>query len=234
MATFESQDSNILDAQAVNWRWIVYPIVTVVVLVVGGFAIYTYQQNERDQHEMDAREAYLQAKTPEAFVQVADQFPKTTQATFALLNAAELSFGQSDFSSAAKDYQRVIDDSSTDPVLKDSAELGLGSSLEAANKIDDSIRAYLAVGQRGNSSPFAPYAYNAAARLYEQKHDQENERRILTEAASLGGDSAFVQAAKSKLETLDMNAAPSLVVPSVGKTPAPAASPTQVGAPAAH
>src|SRR5271163_961612 len=109
MATLESDDSNILDAETTNWRLIVYPILAALVIVVGGFGYYYYLQNQRDQLETTARAALVEAKTPEDLVKVADQFPNTDQATLALLNAADASFAKRDYAAAIQDYQRIIE-----------------------------------------------------------------------------------------------------------------------------
>jgi len=203
MATLESNDSNILDAETINWRLIVYPIVAAVVLLVGGFGYYYYLQSQRELLETQARAVLLQARTPEAMVKVAGQFPGTDQATIALLSAADGSFAKRDFASAMADYQRVVGTVTADPVLRDSAQLGLARCLEASGKTDDAINAFLAVAQRGDKTPYAPYAYQSAADIYEQRGDKNNERMILTEAAGLGDDSPFVKQAQFKLKELN-------------------------------
>jgi hypothetical protein len=78
------------------------------------------------------------------------------------------------------------------------------------------------VAGRGAKSPYAPFAYDAAARLYEQKNDKDNERRILTEAASLDSDSPFVKQAQSKLKAMTTAALPPLTIPVQGS---PASAP---------
>ena len=90
MATLQTQDANIFEREAVNWRLIVYPILALLVLVLGGLGLYYYQQSQRDEHELQARQEILKAKTPEALAQVADHFPGTSQANFALMAAAQL------------------------------------------------------------------------------------------------------------------------------------------------
>jgi predicted negative regulator of RcsB-dependent stress response len=207
MASLELGDSNIVDADTINWRLVVYPIVAAIVLLLGGFGYYYYQINQRETLEAQARDVLLLAKSPEDFIKVADQFPNTDQATLSLVTAATLSFNKKDYDSAAKTYQRIIGEPGTNPLLRDSAQLGLASSLEAAGKIDDAIGAYLAVARRGKDSPYAPFAYTAAARLYEQKGDKENQRLVLTEAAGLGAESPFVKDATLKLKALNAAAA---------------------------
>src|ERR1700692_1989460 len=180
MATLASDESNILDAETINWRLIVYPLLAALIVVVGGFGYYFYLQNQREPLGGAARAALLQAKTPEEIVKVADQFPGTDHATLALLSAADGSFAKRDYAAAIQDYQRVVQAITTDPLLRDSAQLGLASSLEANGKGDDAINAYLEVARRGDKGPYAPFAYNAAARLYEERGDKDNERKILT------------------------------------------------------
>jgi predicted negative regulator of RcsB-dependent stress response len=203
MAILQSQDANILDAEAVNWRRVVYPVVGLIVLLLGGLGIYYYQLSQRDALEVQARQAVVKAITPEALVQVADQFPKTTQADFALISAADFSIARKDYTSAATDYQRVIDGAATDAVLRDSARVGLASVQEMQDKLEDAIQSYVTVGDRGHNSPYAPFAYSSAARLYAQKKDTANERKMLSAAIDLGGDSAFAKQADDQLKALD-------------------------------
>ena len=169
MAILQTQDANILDADSVNWRIVVYPVLAVIILILGGLGYYYYHQSERDDQELQARQAILQAKTPEALTQVADRFPGTNQASFALLAAADLSISKRDFAGAAKTYSRVANSTDADPLLRDSAGVGLAATLDMQNKLDDAASAYLTVARRGKKSPYAPYAYVAAARIYEQK-----------------------------------------------------------------
>lgn len=219
MATLESDDSNILDAETVNWRLVVYPILAALIIVVGGFGYYYYLQNQREELEATARAALLQAKTPEELVKVADQYPHTDQATLALMGAADGSFAKRDYAAAIADYQRISQNLTTDPELRDSAQLGLASSLEASGKTDDAVSAYMEVARRGDKSPYAPYAYISAARLYEEKGDKDDERRILTEAASLDSASPFVKQAQFKLKEMAAAAQPPLNI-AVPATPA--------------
>jgi predicted negative regulator of RcsB-dependent stress response len=221
MATLESDDSNILDAETVNWRLIAYPILAALVVAVGGLGYYYYLQNQREELEASARDAVVQAKTPEDLVKVADQFAGTDQATLALLGAANGSFVKRDYAAAIGDYQRIVQTVTTDPDLRDPAQLGLASSLEANGKTDDAINAYLEVARRGAKSPYAPFAYNAVANLDEERGDKDNEREVLTEAVTLDPDSSFVKQAQAKLKQLTP-AAQSPVSVTVPATPAAA------------
>ena len=220
----ESDDSNILDAEPFNWRLIVYPILAALVVVVGGIGDYFYLQNQREQLEASARAALLQAKTPEELLKVAGQYPHTDQGTLALISAADASFAKRDYAAAIQDYQRIIQTVTTNADLRDSAQLGLASALEANGKIDDAINACLEVARRGAKSSYAPCAYFSAARLYEERGDKDNERKILSEATSLDSDSQFVKQAQEQLKALAPPMTVSVPVPT--PTPMPTAPAT--------
>jgi tetratricopeptide (TPR) repeat protein len=202
MATLESDDRNIVEADAVNWRLIVYPLLAVAILVLGGFGYYYQQLNQRYQEEIQAHTALAAAKTPEEMVKVADDFPKTKQASVALLAAADASFTAKDYPGALKNYRRAVDASETPVDLRDSAQLGIASVQEASGKSDDAIKSYLEVAHKGNHSPFAPVAYYQAARICEDRKDKSSEMTILQEAVRLGGASVFVKQAASMLKGL--------------------------------
>jgi predicted negative regulator of RcsB-dependent stress response len=222
MATLQSDEANILDVETINWRLVVYPVLAALVVAVGGFGYYYYLQNQREELEASARAALVAANTPEEMVKVANQYPHTDQATLALQSAAAASFAKRDYAAAIQDYQQIAQTVTTDPELRDSAQLGLASSLEANGKIDDAINTYLAVAREGAKSPFAPYAYNSVASLYDRRGDKDNERNILTEAASLDPDSPFVKQAQYKLKEMTTAAQPP---PAVPETLAPPAAP---------
>lgn len=209
MATLDTDEANLIDAEPVNWRAIVYPLLAVLIVGFGALGYYYYLQDQRNQLEDIARIAVLQAKTPEEFIKVADQYPKTTQASLALMQAAALSFEKKDFAAATADFQKIVQNTAADAQLKASAQLGLASSFEASGKQDDAINTLLEVGHLGAKSPFAPYALYAAARLYEEKGDKDNQRKILSEAAALDPESVFVKQAQAKLNELTPKAAPS-------------------------
>ena len=220
MATQEIYDANVLDREEVNWQRIVYPLIIVIAAVVVAVAIYYYENARQQEQEMDARQAISMAKTPADLAAVADKFSGTTQASLALLGAADLAVTKRDFTAAGKYYQRVISADATDPVLRDSARLGLASVYESTSQEGLAINTYLQVGRRGKESPYAPYAYLAAARMDEQKHDQTAERNVLTAAAGLGVDSPFVKEAQLKLKSLNATLQP---VKPADKPPVPPA-----------
>ena len=225
MATLESDEANIFDAETVNWQVIVIPILIAILVALGGVGYYYYQQSQREEIESNARAALVGAKTPEEFLKVADQYPGADQGTLAVFSAANAAFAKRDFAGAISSYQRILAGKTATPELRDSAQLGLASAQEAAGKADDAIASYLVVANEGTKSPFAPFAFNSVALIYDQRGDKDNERKTLTQAAALDPDSPFVKQAQFKLKELTT---PPITVP----VPA-AAAPVTAPAPAA-
>jgi predicted negative regulator of RcsB-dependent stress response len=232
MAILESDEANIIDAESTNWRIVVYPILLVLIVGIGGLGYYYYQQDQREQNETAARAALIKATTPEEFLKVADQYPHTEQATLAILSAADASLTKRDFPAAITDYQKITGDSTVDPVLRDSAQLGLAAALEGSGSVDKAIPAFMEVAQRGDKSPYAPYAYNSVARIYDERGDKNNERQILNQAVGLDPDSTFTKQAQYKLKALTAEAQPNLNVTAPAAPVAPSASTPAPAAPA--
>jgi len=223
MATLQTDEPNIIDAEAVNWRLIVYPVLLVLIVGFGALGYYYYLQHQRDEAEATARAALIQATTPAEFLKVADEFPHTDQAMLAILAAANASFDKHDYAAALSAYTKVADNTALSAEWHDTAQLGIASVHDAMGDTDHAIAAFLEVAHRGDKSPFAPFAYNAVARIYEQRGDKDNERQILTEAAALNPDSTFTKQAQYKLKqlTADAQGPMTIQLPGGPATPAP-------------
>ena len=228
MATLQSDDRNIIEADEINWRIIVYPILAVLVALVGGFGIYYYHLNQLNAAETQARESLVQAKSPAELVKVADQFPHTIQASLALISAADASYAKKDFDGAIAAYQRVASEAEARPELRDSAQFGLGSTQEAAGKMDDAIKSYLEVAHKGSKSAFAPAAYSAVSQIYASRKDKANEEKILQEMIRLDNESPFVKEAAARLKELNGTPAVEAAAPTANQTaPATNAAPAK-------
>ena len=79
MSTLQTDEANIIDAEEVNWQWIVLPLVLLLLVAGGGFGVYYYLQMQQDAAEAEARTALIKATTPAEFLKVAEQYPKTDQ-----------------------------------------------------------------------------------------------------------------------------------------------------------
>lgn len=232
MATLQTDEANIIDAESINWRLIVYPVLLVLLIGAGGFGYYYYLQNQRETAETNARVALVKATTPDDFLKVAGQFPNTDQATLALLRAADASFANHDYAGALTAYHKITDNTAIDPLWHDVAELGIASAQEAGGDNDHAIASFLEVAHRGEKSPYAPFAYNSVARIYDQRGDKDSERQILTEAAVLDPDSTFTKQAQYKLKELNAAAQPPMTVNVPAAPSAPAPAPAAPAAPA--
>jgi tetratricopeptide (TPR) repeat protein len=230
MATLQTDEANIIDAEAINWRLIVYPILVVLIVGIGALGYYYYLQNQRDTAETNARAALIKATTPEEFLKVAEDFPQTDQATLAILRAADASFDQQDYDGALSAYLKIIENSALGEQWHDTAILGSASAYEAKGDTDKAITAYLGVARRGDESPFAPYAYHCVARIYDQRGDKANESQTLQSAAALDPDSYFTRQAQNMLKEMNAAAQPPLSVNLPGTAPA---NPVPVPVPAA-
>jgi tetratricopeptide (TPR) repeat protein len=227
MATLQTDEANIIDAESVNWRLIVYPLVAVVVVVLAGFGYYYYLQGAQEAVESQARAALLKATTPAEFLQVAEQYPKTDQAMLAIFGAADASFQQRDYDGAQNAYHKILDNAGLSAQWRDSASLGIASCDEAKGDADKAISEYLQVAQRGDASPFAGYAYTCVARIYDQRGDKETETHILQQAADLDPGAPSTRIAQARLKELTPQSQqmsfPVQNVPAPAATPAPAA-----------
>src|SRR6201996_4950080 len=143
MSTLQTDEANIIDAEEVNWRWIVLPLVLVLLVAAGGLGIYYYLQVQQDAAETEARVALLKATTPAEFLKVAEQYPKTDQAMLAIFRATNASLGQRDYDGAQTAYRKIIDNPALGAQWRDSASLGIASCDEAKNDIDKAISEYL-------------------------------------------------------------------------------------------
>jgi len=235
MATLQTDEANIIDVESINWRAIVYPVLVVLIVVAGGFGYYYYQQNLQEQTETQARAAFIKATTPEEFLKVAADFPSSDQGTLATLAAADASFAKRDFDGAISAYSKVVNNTGIGAEWRDTAQLGIASCDEAKGDADKAIADYLVVARRGLQSPFAAYAYDCVARIYDQRGDKNTESAILTQAAALDPSSGFTRAAQDKLKELTpQSPGMSFQVPSAvpaPQAPAPPAAPAPVTAP---
>ena len=232
MATLQTDEANIIDAETVNWRLIVYPIVAVLVVAAVGFGIYGYQLKARDAAEAQARAALVKATTPAEFLQVAEQYPNTDQAMLAVFSAANASYDARDYDGAQNAYHKIIDNTALSAQWRDSAGLGLASCDEAKGDTDKAITDYLDVARRGNASPFASYAYNCVARIYDQRGDKQTEREILQQSANLNPDAPTpsTRIAQERLKELTPQQG-AMSFPVSGVNPAPAATPAPAPVP---
>lgn len=234
MATLQTDEANIIDAEVINWRLIVYSVLAALIIGFGVLGYIYYQQNQRENAETNARVALIKATTPEEFLAVASDFPQTDQATLAILRAADASFNKQDYDGALSAYRKIIENAALNGQWHDTATLGCGSAYEAKGDNDKAITAYLEVAGHGDQSPFAPYAYNCVARIYEQRGDKENERETLQKAAGLDPDSFFTRRAQGMLKQMMAAAQPPMSVNLPGPANAPApTNPTPAAANAA-
>ena len=220
MSTLQTDEANIIDAEEVNWQWIVLPLVLMLLVAGGGFGVYYYLQMQQDAAEAEARTALIKATTPAEFLKVAEQYPKTDQAMLATFSAANASFDARDYDGAQTAYRKIIDNPVLGVQWRDSASIGIASCDEAKGDADKAINEYLEVARRGDASPFAAFAFNCVARIYDARGDKKTEGDILKQTAELTQDSPSARMAQQRSSELNPPAQ-SLSFP-VGNPNAPA------------
>jgi predicted negative regulator of RcsB-dependent stress response len=221
MSTLQTDEANIIDAEEVNWQWVVLPLVLLLLVAAGGFGVYYYLQMQQDAAEAEARVALLKATTPAEFLKVAEQYPKTDQAMLATFSAANASFEARDYDGAQTAYHKIIDNPALGAQWRDSASIGIASCDEGKGDADKAISEYLEVARRGDASPFAAFAFNCVARIYDARGDKKTEGDILRQAAQLNPDSPSVRRAQQLSNELNPPAQQSMTFP-VGNPNAPA------------
>jgi tetratricopeptide (TPR) repeat protein len=225
MSTLQTDEANIIDAEEVKWQWIVLPLVLVLLVAAGGFGVYYYLQMQQDAAEAEARTALLKATTPAEFLKVAEQYPKTDQAMLATFSAANASFDQRDYDGAQTAYRKIIDNPALSVQWRDSASIGIASCDEAKGDADKAINEYLEVARRGDASPFAAYAYNCVARIYDARGDKKTEGEILQQAAELNPDSPSARMAQERSKELTPQTQPMSFPVANPNAPAPNPAP---------
>ena len=132
-------------------------------------------------------------------------------------------FDARDYDGAQTAYRKIIENPVLSAQWRDSASLGIASCDEAKGDADKAINEYLEVARRGDASPFAGYAYNCVARIYDARGDKKTEAEILQQAAELNPNSPSAQMAQQRSNELNPPAQ-SMSFPAANpNAPAPAA-----------
>ncbi len=147
-------------------------VVAGVSLVVG---IVTWRGSER---EIEAAQAMSAIRLPfnpseppapgtaEAFVKLADQYPKTAAAPQATLRAASLYYGEGQWDKAQQQFQKLLANYG-DTAWVPQAQLGLAACLDAQGKNAEAIAKYNDF-LKFSSDPAADMARLNLARVYER------------------------------------------------------------------
>jgi TolA-binding protein len=183
--------------------------VVVVGLIV---SFYIYRQDEQ---EVAASEALSRVEvphmnnpkttpdSPEAYLKVVAEYPKSRAASRALLLAAGNLFVQGKYAEAKGQFERFTRDYGNSPFMGQ-ALLGIAASLDAQGKTDEAITAYKDLVDHHPGENTVPQARFALGRLYEVKGDVEKARNQFEEVARENQYSSIGSEAGMRLEELNV------------------------------
>jgi predicted negative regulator of RcsB-dependent stress response len=204
-----------------------------VVVVVAAYGAYSYSVSSKAQNETNAGEALTQLlMTPpagvnpaDALAQLAAKYPGTAAAQRAQLQSAATLFGAGKFPEAQAAFQKYIDTNPSGGPLGAIAEMGIGASLEAQNKLDDAALAYQKVASTYANQSAALPAMCGLGRIAEAK-GHLTEALSSFEAASKAGQAGGSLAQQAGIEAAELRAKIAAQKPAATAAPAPAAATT--------
>jgi len=166
----------------VNKKQVVYGLGIVAVVGLGAW-YYLWQQGEK---KIEAGEALTKAMImpagnrsagAEALLKVVNDFPGSTAAARALLQAAGLLFQDGKYAEAQTQFQRFLREY-PDSTFAYEALFGIAASLEAQGKTDDAAKAYGDLAARNPNAPVSPRAKFAQGRILESQGKLQEARDI--------------------------------------------------------
>lgn len=110
--------------------------------------------------------------SPQAYLRIAAEYPSTLAGGRALLLGAGALFSEGKYAEALEQF-RKFQNEHRHPDLDPIAAMGVASSLDALNKVDEAIQAYQEVIRRYGNETVAAQARLALGRLYETKNQPE-------------------------------------------------------------
>jgi len=201
------------------WAWFEAnkkPALIGAVAVVAAALIVSYYIYRQDEQEAAASEALSNvevphmnnprgaAESPEAYLKVVAEYPKSRAAAQALLQAAGNLFLEGKYPEAKTQFERFTREFNDSPFMGQ-ALLGLAACLDAqGNKTDEAIAAYKDLVDHHPGENTVPQARFALGRLYESKHDPEKARDQFEEVARENPYGSIGSEAGMRLEELNL------------------------------
>jgi outer membrane protein assembly factor BamD (BamD/ComL family) len=186
---------------------------TVGVVVVGliiSFIIY-----RQDEREIAASEALANvevphmnnprtvAESPEAYLKVVVEYPKSRAAARALLLAGGNLFATEKYPEAKTQFERFTREYGNSPYMGQ-ALLGIAACLDAQGKVEEAIVAYKDLVDHHPGENSVPQARFALGRLYEAKGEAEKARNQFEEVARDNPYGSIGSEAGIRLEELNL------------------------------
>jgi TolA-binding protein len=214
------------------WAWVetnrkqVLRGVSILAVVVLGIWFYVWNTGQKEISASEALTSLRPASTSsgapgvipaDAYLKVAEQYPKTEAAALALLQAAAAFFTEGKYAEAKTQFDRFLREYPQNP-LRGQALLGVAASLGAQGKASEAAAAYDDLIKRHPTEPVVPRAKFALARLYEAQRKTDDAVKLYEEL--LRTESSSSVGAEAEIRLLDLRQ--STPVPTA---PAPAVVP---------
>ena len=179
------------------------------VLLVGGFVIslVVYRQGQK---EIAASEALSSAslpqapgvaRTPDAFLKVAAEYPSSQAGARAVLLAAGMLFTEGKYADARTQFDKFRRDYSDSPFMGE-ALLGIAASWDAQGDATKAIAAYKDLIDRRPGDYVLPQAKFALARLQEAQNQPEQARNLYEEVERTDPYGSIGDESRMRLEEL--------------------------------
>jgi predicted negative regulator of RcsB-dependent stress response len=200
-------------------------IATVVLVVIFGF--YSFSKSQREQNEINAGQALTQllmtppagANAADALAQLAAKFPGTAAAQRAQLQSAATLFSSGKYPEAQAAFKKFLDANSSSGPLAAIAEMGVGASLEAQNKLEDAQTAYQKVASTYAGQATALPAMCALGRIAEAQ-GKLTEALGNYESAARAGQAGGSLAQEAAVAAAELRAKIAVQKPAMTSTPA--------------
>jgi len=163
------------------------------VAAVAGFIVwfFAWQSGEKQVQASNALSSVAMSQmgaaatgqdTPQAYLKIASDYPKSKAATRALLLAAGAFFTEGKYTDAQAQFERFTREYHDSPLLGEGL-LGIAACLEAQGKTDQAVAAYKDLITRHPADSVSPQAKFSLAGLYEQQKRPELARDLYEQVA---------------------------------------------------
>ena len=182
----------------------------VAVLVVGGIAGFIVWRNTEKQVQAGealtavslAQGAPAAQGTADAFLKVANEYPKSEAGARALLQGAGALFTEGKYDQAKAQFERFTREYGDNPIAVQAA-YGVAACLDAQNKIPEAIAAYETLRTRHPTDPIAPLTKFALGRLYEAQNKIDSARAAYQDVMQNEQNNSLGNEAGLRLEELN-------------------------------
>jgi tetratricopeptide (TPR) repeat protein len=182
-------------------------VAALIAIVIG---LWVWRNSEREIKAEEALSAVLVPFSPteqpargtaEAYLKIAEEYPKTKAAAKALLRAGTVFFDQGDYTKAQEQFQKLLRNYG-DTLWVPQAVFGVAACLDAQNKTADAITRYSDFISKYPSDPANEQARFNLARLFDQTRQPALALDVLRKMSDPQAPGPAMQEAQEKIREL--------------------------------